>query len=182
MVYELKNCRNGEACERPTTVEITAKDENTVEFIFRCEMTTYNCPCNYYNGIHTARGDAVEILIGTDPARRVYYELEMSAEGQLMLAKMTNRGLDENNSPMLDIGFVDVPFFKCEYEKTEKGYNSRITLCLDDIRTGEGEVYFNAFRIETDGETPNKHLYALNPTFVPKFHMTDKFLWLKDYV
>ena len=179
MIYELKNCRNGEKCEKPSTVEITLKD-GVVDFYFRCEDTKYYCPFNYYNGIHST-GDACEILIGTDPERKVYYELEMSAEGLLMLAKMTNHGLDEKGNPILDIGFVEKPFFESEFIKTEKGYDSHFRIKLSDINTGEGEVYFNAFRLETDGGVINKYLYALNPTFVPKFHITEKFLWLKDY-
>jgi hypothetical protein len=95
---------------------------------------------------------------------------------------MRNLGEDEKTGRInLDIGFVDEPFIKGEYEKTENGYNARITFSLDDINTGDGEIYFNAFRVETDGGTPNKYLYALNPTFVPKFHMTDKFMWLKEF-
>ena len=180
MIYELKNCRNGEPCEHPSTVEITECD-GVVKFFFHCEETQYYCPYHSYNKIHSI-GDACEVLIGTDPARKQYYELEISAEGELMLAKMTNHGLDEKGDPILDIGFVDVPFIKGEFIKTEKGYDASFTFKLADINTGDGEVYFNAFRLDTDGGEKNKHLYALSPTFVPRFHITDKFLWLKDYL
>ena len=67
---------------------------------------------------------------------------------------------------------VTIAFFQSE---------AHFRIKLSDINTGEGEVYFNAFRLETDGGVINKYLYALNPTFVPKFHITEKFLWLKDY-
>ena len=53
---------------------------------------------------------------------------------------------------------------------------------LKNIRSGDGEIYFNAYRIETDGGEPEKHLFALNPTMQPKFHVPSKFLWLKDYI
>ena len=180
MIYELKNCRTGEKGAYTSTVDITEKD-GELSFFFHSENTEYFCPHDFYNGIHSD-GDACEVLIGTDPERRVYYEIEISAEGLLMLAKMTNRGIDKDGEIILDIGFVDEPFVKTEYVKTENGYDARITFKIDDIRTGEGEVYFNAFRLETDGGEHDKHLFALNPTLVPKFHMTDKFLWLKDYV
>lgn len=101
-------------------------------FFFHSENTKYYCLYDYYNGIHSA-GDACEILIGTDPERKVYYEMEMSADGQLMLAKMINHGLD--------VGFVAVPFIKGEYTRTENGYDCAITFDLADINTGEGEVY-----------------------------------------
>lgn len=180
MIYELKNCRTGEPAAHVSTVDIT-KDGNTVTFFFHSEDTQYYCPNHYYNGIHSA-GDAVEILIGTDPARKYYYEIEMSSKGLLMLARMTNHGLSADGDPILDVGFVDDCFIKGEYVKLENGYDCRLSFNLSDINTGDGEVYFNAFRLETEGGEINKYLYALSPTYVPKFHITDKFLWLKDCV
>ena len=180
MTYELKNNRTGEAADRLTTVKIK-KDGNIVTFFFHAENTLYYCPYDYYNGIHSA-GDACEILIGTDPERKVYYEMEISAKGELMLAKMTNGGLDENGDPRLDVGFVDNCFFKGDYTKTENGYDCSFSFDLADINTGDGEVYFNAYRLDTDGGKTPQHLYALNPTVYHWFHMPDKFLWLKDYV
>ena len=180
MIYELKENRTGVAADRLTTVEIK-KDGSTVTFFFHAENTQYYCPYDYYNGIHSA-GDACEILIGTDPERKVYYEMEISAKGELMLAKMTNSGLDANGDPILDVGFVDVPFFKGDYTKTESGYDCSFTFDLADINTGDGDVYFNAYRLDTDGGKDFQHLYALNPTVYHWFHMQDKFLWLKDYV
>ncbi len=180
MIYELKNSRNGEIAEYVSTVEIT-KEGNTVRFSFHSENTEYYCPYDYYNGIHSY-GAACEVLIGTDPERKVYYEMEISAEGVLMLAKMTNHGLDETGEPILDIGFVDVPFIKGEFTKLENGYDCSLTFDLSDINTGDGEIYFNAFRLENkDAEEP-QHLFALNPTLCPWFHKTEKFVWLKDYV
>ena len=180
MVYKLKDNRTGECADRLTTVEIR-KDGNSVTFLFRAENTQYYCPNDYYNGIHSA-GDACEILIGTDPERKVYYEMEISAKGELMLAKMTNGGLDENGDPKLDVGFVDDCFFKGDFKKLEGGYECSFTFDLADINTGEGEVYFNAYRLDTDGGKSPQHLYALNPTVYHWFHMPDKFLWLGDYV
>ena len=167
MIYELKENRTGAAADRLTTVEIK-KDGSTVTFFFHAENTQYYCPYDYYNGIHSA-GDACEILIGTDPERKVYYEMEISAKGELMLAKMTNSGLD-------------VPFFKGEYTKTESGYDCSFSFDLADINTGDGDVYFNAYRLDTNGGEDFQRLYALNPTVYHWFHMQDKFLWLKDYV
>jgi hypothetical protein len=179
MVYKLKDNRTGACADRLTTVEIK-KDGNIATFFSHAENTQYYCPYDYYNGIHSA-GDACEILIGTDPERKVYYEMEISAKGQLMLAKMTNNG-DVDGEPMLDIDFVEVPFITSKYTKLDNGYNATISFDLKDINTGDGDVYFNAYRLETDGEYRDKYLYALNPTLRPKFHVPDKFLYLKDYV
>ena len=179
MIYELKNCRNGNAAEYKTTVEISLTGSK-VTFNFHAENTTFNCPHDCYNGIHS-EADACEILIGTDPLRKVYYEMEISAKGQLMLAKMTNNG-DVDGEPMLDIGFVETPFISSKYTKLDNGYDAEISFDINDINTGDGDVYFNAYRLETDGEYRDKYLYALNPTLRPKFHVPDKFLYLKDYI
>lgn len=180
MIYELKNCRDGERGAYKSTVDITEKD-GVISFFFSFENTQYFCPYSYYNGIHSW-GDACEILIGTDPERRYYYELEISAEGEVMVAKMTNSGFDANGEPIIEIGFVDKSFMESEFVKTERGYDARMTFRLEDINTGDGEIYFNAFRLETDGGERFKHLFALNPTMRPFFHITDKFVWLKDYL
>lgn len=180
MTYDLRNCRNGESAVYPTTVDITEKD-GVVTFLFHSETTQYFCPHDHYNGIHS-EGDACEILIGTDPERKYYYEMEVSAEGLIMLAKMTNHGFDESGEQILDIEFIDTPFITGGATKTESGYDSYISFRLDDVRDCDGEIYFNAFRQETDGGERYKHLFALSPTFRPRFHATEKFVWLRDYL
>ena len=180
MIYELKNTRNGEKADFFTTVEIT-KDGDRVTFFFHAEESKYYAPFHYYNAIHSI-ADACEILIGTDPERNVYYEMEVSAQGHLMLAKITNQGFDKNGDPILKIGFVHEPFIKAEYAKTENGYDCSLSFDLKDINTGEGEVYFNAYRLDTNGGEEHQRLFALNPTMYHWFHVTDKFVWLKDYV
>ena len=180
MLYELRNCVNGERAEYISTVDIT-KNGDRVSFFFHSETTEYYCPFDYYNGIHSF-GDASEILIGSAPDRKVYYEIEMSAKGLIMLAKITNHGIDAEGEPMIDVDFVDNCFVEGEYKKLECGFECRLTFNLSDIMTGEGEIFFNAFRLETDGGEKWKHLYALNPTDRPRFHITDKFLLLTAYI
>ena len=100
MRYELKNCKNGEAGVYPTTVDISVKD-GVITFYFECENCEFFCPFTGYNKIHSA-GDSCEILIGSDPERKVYYEIEISAKGELMIAEMTNHGMDDKGEPILD--------------------------------------------------------------------------------
>ena len=38
------------------------------------------------------------------------------------------------------------------------------------VSRGDAEIYFNAYRLETDGGEMDKHLFALIPTMRPKFH------------
>ena len=131
MLYELKNCKNGEQACYKTTVDITEKN-GIVKFAFHAETTEYFCPHDHYNGIHS-EGDACEILIGTDPDRRVYYEMEISAAGLLMLARMTNHGFDESGEQILDIEFIDESFIKGEFTKTDVGYDAAI--CQESIHS-----------------------------------------------
>ncbi len=180
MRYELKNCRDGSPATYRTTVEITEQDDNLI-FRFEAEHTSFYCPYDSYNCIHS-EGDACEVLIGSDPARRSYYEIEISARGELMLALMTNHGVDEKGEPILDIGFVEDCFVQGHVEQTETGYIATVSFDRKRILSGEGEVYFNAYRLETDGGEMDKHLFALIPTMRPKFHAPTYFAWLKEYL
>lgn len=180
MIYKLKNCRNGEPAAYDSTVEITEQNE-TLFFRFTAQSSQYYCPNRGYNGIHS-EGDACEILIGSDPARKVYYEIEISPENELMIAKMTYGGVNENNEPILHIDFVEKPFVESTVTKTENGYVAELKFRKKDILSGDGEIYFNAYRLETDGGESEKHLFALNPTMRGKFHVPPYYVYLKDYV
>ena len=173
----------GKELERKTTVEIS-ENNNVLTFTFTCENCKFYCPYEgIYNEIHS-RGDICEILIGTDPNRNFYYEIELSPNNDLMLAKMQYKGEDENG-PILGIDFVEKPFVKMQAIKTQNGYTVTAIFNKNDINTGEGDIYFNAYRIDTDGGKYVKNeqlLYALNPTMRGKFHTPNKFLWLKNYV
>ena len=180
MKYELKNCKNGEAGVYPTTVDISVKD-GIITFFFECENCKFFVPFTGYNKIHSA-GDSCEILIGSDPERKVYYEIEISAKGELMIAKMTYNGADETGEPILDIDFSEECFAEAEVKPWKDGYTCKVSFPLEKIMTGEGEIYFNAQRLDTDGGVYDKHLWALSPTMFPRFHRPWYFVYLKDYV
>ena len=174
------DCKTGSEAVYATELNITETAQD-LTFEFFVDHTEYFCCSPGYNKIHSL-GDVCEILIGTDPQRKVYYEIEISPIGDLMIAEMTNRGVDENGKPILDINFVKEPFIDAKTEKTENGFVAKLTFPKDKIRTGDGDIYFNAYRIETDGGEPEKHLFALNPTMCGRFHVPSRFVWLKDYV
>ena len=180
MKYELKNCRTGEEAVYKTEFEVFENGDK-LTFVFDAEHSQGYCCRSGYNKIHSM-GDVFELLIGTDPERKVYYEIELSPRAELMIAEMTNKGDDEKGNPMLDINFVEVPFVEAKVEKTEAGYHAEMSFDKKNINSGDGEIYFNAYRIETDGGTPEKHLFALSPTMKGKFHVPAKFVWLKDFV
>ena len=82
MKYLLKNNRDGAASVYRTTVEVS-QDERNIYFNFVAEHSNYYCPYHNYNDIHSC-GDAVEILIGIDSARKTYYELEVNPDNAEM--------------------------------------------------------------------------------------------------
>ena len=180
MTYNLKNCRDGSVATYKTTVDISVS-AGFVTFTFDCSDSDFYCPHSGYNKIHS-EGDACEVLIGSDPERKVYYEIEISPRNDLMVAEMVNHGFDENNEPVLDIHFVDDCFVKGDVQLKDNGYVASVSFPLTEILSGEGEIYFNAYRLETDGGEMDKHLFALNPTMLPKFHSPKHFCYLKDYL
>ena len=186
MIYELKDCRTGESeTERRTTLAIERHGEDFV-FVFTAENCKYFCPYGgKYNELHS-QGDACEILIGSDPMRKVYYEIEISASNGLMIAKMTYNGeRDGGKEILLDINFVEKPFVKSEVSLRDGGSVARLTVPLSAIKTGDGEVFFNAYRLDTDGGrflVDDQLMFALNPTLRNRFHTPNKFLLLKDFI
>ena len=88
----------------------------------------------------------------------------------------------EENKPILELKCVDDCFVKSTVKPIENGYEATITINTDDVKTGEGKIFFNAFRIETDGGETEKHLFALSPTMRRKFHVPEKFVYLDDLV
>ena len=180
MTYELKNCRDGAPATYNTTVDISEND-GVLTFKFFAEHTEFYCPHHNYNDIHS-EGDACEVLIGSDPERRFYYEIEISPENKLMCALMENKGDDENGVPILEINFVEDCFVESSITKNESSYEAIVSFPKDKILSGDGEIYFNAYRLETDGGEMDKHLFALIPTMLPKFHAPEYFVFLEDYV
>ncbi len=182
MSYYLKNCRTGEDAVYETKVDITEKD-GVVRFAFTAHHSQRFCRGSKFNDKH-CMGDACEILIGSDPERKVYYEIEMSPVGKLMVAKMEYLGLNQYNEPALKINYVaeEDNFVKSGAEDIKDGYTVWVEFDKKNIMVGEGEVYFNAYRLDTDGgEIHEKHLFALFPTLCSKFHVPKCYQFLKDY-
>ena len=180
MKYALKNCRNGKEAVYKTEVDIK-QDGSKLFFTFTAENCKYFCPFENYNDIHSM-GDACEILIGTDPDRKTYYEIEISPKNVLMVAKMEYLGEDESGEPQLKIHFENECFVESSVTLTENGYIANVSFDTDKIKTGEGDIYFNAYRLETDGGECEKHLFALVPTMRNRFHVPRFYPFLKDYL
>ena len=182
MKYLLRNNRDGTAAVYETTVDVS-QDERYVYFDFVAEHSSCYCPYGNYNDIHSC-GDAVELLIGTDPARKTYYELEVNPDNAKMLAKMTVTELDGDGAAKLQIDFINENdcFFRSTARKTNGGY--AVNIAIDKVRLNMPveQIYFNAYRLETDGGETEKHLFAINPTKCGKFHVPACYVMLRDYL
>ena len=179
MVYNLKNCRDASPATYDTTVEISSVN-GRLYFKFVAKNSQCFCPFHNYNDIHSA-GDACELLIGTDPQRKRYYEIEISPENKQMIARMTYCG-EEDGSPKLELQFVEKSFMDSRVTSTADGYIAELWFDERYIRTSDDDIYFNAYRLETDGGESEKHLFALSPTMLGKLHTPEYFVYLKDYL
>ena len=124
-------------------------------------------------------------LVFVEKFEEVDYEIEISPENELLVAKMRYLGIHPNNGPAtLDIQFVPEEdcFVTSNVTRIPNGYVAEISLPKAKIITGDGPVYFNAYRLETDGGTMEKHLFALNPTLCGRFHTPSCYLPLDEYV
>ena len=101
---------------------------------------------------------------------------------------MDYNGEDDKDEPILNINFVEDCFVTSNVTLTDGGYIAEVSFDKDAVRMGlgdiryDGEIYFNAYRLETDGGEMDKHLFAMNPTMRHKFHTPEYYVYLKDYV
>ncbi|MBO5926185.1 MAG: hypothetical protein J6Q38_01320 [Clostridia bacterium] len=103
----------------------------------------------------------------------------------MLVAKMRYLGVnEEDGTAKLDIDFVpeEECFVKSNVTRTENGYVAEISFPKEKIITGNAPIYFNAYRLETDGGTMDKHLFALNPTLCGRFHTPSYYIPLDEYV
>lgn len=183
MKYALRDCATGKLDEKIKTSFSVSEKGGVLTFVFEAENSGGYCPFKNYNDIHS-KGDACELLIGSDPERRVYYEIEVSAQNVLMICKMQYNG-ETADEVLLDMDFVEKPFVNSKVVWKDNGYVATLNFPVKNILTGDGEIFFNAYRIETKNGThmdDEKFLYALNPTMRRKFHTPSKYMCLEDYL
>lgn len=177
----MKDNRTGGKAAYDTRVDISEKDGEII-FRFSASHSSLHCTRKRYNGIHST-GDACEVLIGSDPTRSEYYEIEINPQNKLMVAKMSYLGVDASGNPVLKIGFVPKKecFVRSEVKVSGDSYTAALYVRKDKV-SAQGEPYFNAYRLETDGGETDKHLFALNPTMCGKFHVPARYVRLSEYV
>ena len=151
-----------------TTVLNYERVKNELHFNFVCENSKLFSAFSRYNEA-IYNGDVCEIFICTGENRKEYYEIEVAPNGTVFFAKILN----DNG---LHATFLENTI-KTRVEITDIGYNVEIVLPFNSIGVKEDmPIFFNAFRIETEGGIPNKNLLALSPTLAPFFHVPEKFI------
>ena len=144
---------------------------NHVDFF--CKDSMFYCAGNTYNS-YIFEGDVCEAFICTDGSRKHYYEIEVAPNNCVFLMKITNNG-----DPEVELEPIDECFVESSVVKNGNDYVCKFTVPLDKIGYDkEKGILFNAFRIETDGGTTDKHLIAWQPACANTFHRPDFFVKL----
>lgn len=132
----------------------------SIIFVFNARHSTFNSYSNKNND-DLYKADVCEVFIRYGKENH-YYEVEVAPNGATFLADITNINGDFKGELINDI------FMKTSAKTYKNSYKVTIKIPREYIKTKK--IEFNAFRIETDGEKPEKHLFALNPTLCGSFH------------
>lgn len=180
MIHNLKNCVEGTAALYKTTLQISERD-GRLHFRFVADTSERFCPYSEYNDAHYL-GDVCEVFIGSHPEKKEYYEFEITPGNKQFLAHIKYCGEDESGKPILHTTYVEESFVDSTVTPTENGYVAEFSFNKERVKTGDGELCFNAYRIETDGGEAEKHLFSLVPTLKRKFHVPSCFVPIADYL
>ena len=169
MFKYLKNNRTGEKTPFKTTLRYSMKGE-MLAFFFDCEKS--ECFSAYSDDNEPIYlGDVAELFLGVGENPQKYFEIEVAPNGAVFFAEITNDG-DEKK-----VKFLPTDTITAETERTESGYKVSVFVPERIFGNLKGrKIYFNAFRIETEGGETEKNLIALNPTLNDTFHVPDKFI------
>lgn len=129
-------------------------------FIFKAHHSALDSYSDKYND-ELYRGNVCELFIKYGKENH-YYEIEVAPNGATFLADIENINSNFKGNLIGDC------FVKTSAKIKKSGYTVRILMPKSFIKTKK--IEFNAFRIETDGERPEKHLFALHPTLCNSFH------------
>lgn len=165
MIAYLKNNKTGQPAKYPTVLEYS-RVGNSLRFKFTCEDSKlFSAYSEDNEPIYD--GDVCEVFLSTGGKMNEYYELEVAPNGTIFFAKIIN----DNG---LKTSFLQKNF-SSSVTLTDIGYEVEIVIPFESVAIGKYPVYFNAFRIETQGDEEHR-LMALNPTLCGNFHRYDKFI------
>ena len=154
-----ENTTGKEACYK--TIFKFKKGLKYLRFSFKAFNSTFNSYSNKYND-PIFNGDVCEIFIRYGKENH-HYEIEVAPNNTIFLADITN--INDKFSRQL----IEKCFLKTSTKILKNKYFVKIKIPKSKIKTSK--IQFNACRIETDGEKPEKHLFALHPTMCDSFHI-----------
>ncbi len=178
MDFQLLDCRTGRKAIYKTYLRICEENDG-LHFRFIAECASSFCPYSGYNENHY-EGDVCEVFIGVGPNPQTYYEVEATPNNDIFLAQITYQGKRDNGAPLFTGKMIpmDQCFVRSKVQKAYGGYIAEIIIDKEKVFQSGDNLYFNAYRIETDGGQRDKHLFALNPTMQPCFHLPEHFIEL----
>ena len=166
MKYLMKENRLGGESPFKTWVSYE-KGENSFRFKFESENSKLYSVSDKDNA-ELFRGDVCEVFISTGGKIDEYYEIEVAPSGAVFFAKVKHSD-NGNELKMLEKNF------KTEVKVDGNNYSVEIEIPFESVDYKGGVVYFNAYRIETEGGIADKNLIALFPTLCGTFHTPSKF-------
>lgn len=171
-MYELKENITGGKAIYSTKVKINLnKDVLCFEFYSNhCSMNSYSSTFND----DLFKADVVELFIEKCNSNH-YYEIEVAPNGTLFIGDIFNDGQTRKLTYLENKGIDVVVSREKDILITKISIDLNV-FCIPN------NAKFNAYRIETDGEKPEKYLFALNPTLCPSFHEPSSFVELIELV
>ena len=165
MIEFLKDSKTGQTAKYQTVLEYS-RVGNSLRFKFTCKNSKFFSAYSEDNE-PIYEGDVCEVFLSTGGKINEYYEIEVAPNGTVFFAKIVNDG-------GLKTSFLEKNF-SSNVTLNSDGYDVEITIPFESVAIGKHPVYFNAYRIETQGGS-EQTLMALNPTLCPSFHVPEKFI------
>lgn len=167
---KFKDNKTGLEAIYETEFDIKIIDNKLVLNYFAKNSQFFSYSNKYNDDIYN--GDVVEVFLDMG-IKDHYWEIEVAPNGTVFLADITNDGKSFSGVRLED------NFVYREVTLFEKDYKVLIELPLDKLGYDPVKgIKYNAYRIDTDGGTPNAHLFALNPTLCGSFHKKESFIKL----
>lgn len=166
-MFYFKDNVTGKEAKYETSLEIDNNEEYII-FSFLAKHCSFNSYSNEFND-ELYKGDVLEIFIDRGEPNH-YLEIEVAPNGALFIAN-----IDYNDGVNRHINFLENKGICSKNFKEKDTLSCVLTISKKIFKLGNN-LRFNAYRIETDGKTSEKYLFALNPTLVPNFHVPNKFV------
>lgn len=152
---------------------ITSSNKDYLIFQFKASDSALNSFSNIYND-DLWKGDVCEVFLA-DGKTDTYYEIEVAPNGTLFFGKIH---YEEDGTRILT-KLENQGVFARVFVVSDNSYEIYLAVSR---KLFTNDIYFNAFRLETEGIEQEKNKFALFPTYCETFHKPEFFqkLEIKD--